>query len=133
MTKISKITSIIFLTSAIIGLGFLIVGIDAYIRVLQYIEQHQNDPYWDSFDIYWSRFYAVGNIGLGIIIIVLTIILSLTYYLQVPSKVVEKKDYMDLEWLNHQYNELGMTLQDIAINQGVSMITVKKWVDKLEL
>lgn len=131
MTKISKKTSIIFLISSIIGLVFLIDGIIANIRVLRFIEQNQYDPDWDSFDIYWSKFYSVVNIGIGSIIIILTIIVSLTYYLQAPSKVVEKKDYMDLEWLNHQYNELGMSFQDIAINQGVSMITVKKWVDRL--
>ena len=133
MTKISKITSIIFLISSIIGLVFLIVGINAHIRVLQFIEQNQYNPDWDSFDVYPSKFYSVVNIGLGSIIIILTLIVSLTYYLQVPSKVVVKKDYMNVTWLNHQYYEMGRSLQDIASDQGVSMITAKKWVDKLEL
>lgn len=44
----------------------------------------------------------------------------------------EKRDFMDLTWLNSQYYELGRSVQDIADDQGVSMITIRKWVDKIE-
>lgn len=44
----------------------------------------------------------------------------------------EKRDYMNLTWLNHQYYDLGRSLQDIADDQGVSMMTINKWVDKIE-
>ncbi|MHA1985459.1 MAG: hypothetical protein ACW98D_02360 [Promethearchaeota archaeon] len=44
----------------------------------------------------------------------------------------EKRDYMNLTWLNRQYYELGRSLQDIADDQGVSMMTINKWVDKIE-
>jgi len=44
----------------------------------------------------------------------------------------EKRDYLNLTWLNHQYYELGRSLQDIADDQGVSMMTISKWVDKIE-
>ena len=44
----------------------------------------------------------------------------------------EKRDYLNLTWLNRQYYELGRSLQDIADDQGVSMMTINKWVDKIE-
>jgi len=44
----------------------------------------------------------------------------------------EKWDYMNLTWLNRQYYELGRSLQDIADDQGVSMMTINKWIDKIE-
>lgn len=44
----------------------------------------------------------------------------------------EKRDYLNLTWLNHQYYDLGRSLQDIANDQGVSMMTINKWVDKIE-
>lgn len=122
------------MSSLIIGIFFLIVGINTNIQVLKELdlnEKNQYDPSWDLYDTYWGRAATLWYIGLGTIIIILTVIVAFSYYLQAPSKVVVKKEYMNLEWLNHQYNELGKTLQDIAIDQGVSMITVKKWVDKL--
>jgi len=44
----------------------------------------------------------------------------------------EKRDYLNLTWLKHYYYDLGMSLQNIANDQGVSMMTIKKWVDKIE-
>ena len=44
----------------------------------------------------------------------------------------EKKDYMNLDWLKHQHYDLGRTIQDIADEQNVSMIVIRKWLDKLE-
>lgn len=48
------------------------------------------------------------------------------------QKVKEREDYKNLEWLNHHYSKLGWSMQDIANDQGVSMITIKKWIDKLK-
>ncbi|MFX1281476.1 MAG: hypothetical protein ACFFA3_19160 [Promethearchaeota archaeon] len=48
------------------------------------------------------------------------------------QKVEERGDYKNLEWLRRQYYELGWSLQDIANDQGVSMVTVKRWIDKLK-
>ena len=47
-------------------------------------------------------------------------------------RMEEKKDYMRPSWLTHQYYELGISIQDIANDQNVSMITIRKWLDKLE-
>ena len=46
------------------------------------------------------------------------------------KKVEEKDDYKNLDWLRQQYYEIGRTIQDIADGQGVSMITIRKWLDK---
>ena len=53
-------------------------------------------------------------------------------YEGIPEKVEEKDDYKDIDWLKYQYYDLGKTIQDIADDQGVSMITIRKWIDKLE-
>ncbi len=39
---------------------------------------------------------------------------------------------MYLTWIKHQYYDLGRSIQDIADDQHESMMTIKKWVDKLE-
>ncbi|MBA7695334.1 hypothetical protein ES703_103958 [subsurface metagenome] len=44
----------------------------------------------------------------------------------------EKNDFMNLDWSKHQFYALGRNIQDIANEQGVSMITIRKWLDKLE-
>jgi len=49
-----------------------------------------------------------------------------------PKKRIEKQDYMNLGWLRHQHYNLEKSIQEIADEQNVSMITIKKWVDKLE-
>ncbi|MFX0024419.1 MAG: hypothetical protein ACFE9S_19025, partial [Candidatus Hermodarchaeota archaeon] len=49
-----------------------------------------------------------------------------------PKRKIEKQDYKNFEWLKHQYFDLEKSLQEIAIEQHVSMITIQKWVEKLE-
>ena len=44
----------------------------------------------------------------------------------------EKDDYKNSDWLKHQYYELGKSIQDIANEQGASMITIRKWLDMSE-
>ncbi|MFX1428112.1 MAG: hypothetical protein ACFFBE_16785 [Promethearchaeota archaeon] len=48
-----------------------------------------------------------------------------------PTKKIEKQDYMNLGWLRHQHYNLEKSVQEIADEQNVSMITIKKWVEKL--
>ncbi|MFX1570686.1 MAG: hypothetical protein ACFFCV_20300 [Promethearchaeota archaeon] len=48
------------------------------------------------------------------------------------EKVEEKDDFKNLDWLKHHYYDLGKSIQDIADEQGVSMITIRKWIDKIE-
>ena len=45
-------------------------------------------------------------------------------------KYKQKKEYYkDTAWLKHQFHELGRSIQDIATEQGVSIITIRKWLD----
>ncbi|MFX1448271.1 MAG: hypothetical protein ACFFCG_09050, partial [Promethearchaeota archaeon] len=46
------------------------------------------------------------------------------------KKAEEKDDYKNIDWLRHQYYELGKSIQDIADEQGVSMMVIRKWLDK---
>lgn len=49
-----------------------------------------------------------------------------------PKKKIGTQNYMNLNWLRQQYYDLGRTLQDIADEQKVSIMTIKKWVDKID-
>ncbi len=44
----------------------------------------------------------------------------------------EKCDYMNVNWLKHQYYDIGKSIQDIANEQNTSLITIRKWLDKIE-
>jgi len=122
---------IIIITIVIIGIYFylklviffLIVGIILVVAGVSAISEYE----W-----YNSFFFVLYTLP-GIIIIITTVISGIYFYLESSLKFEEKKNYMNLKWLNHQYYELGRSLQDIANDQGVSMITIKKWVDKLDV
>ena len=45
---------------------------------------------------------------------------------------MEKKDYMNPEWLKYQYYELKRSIQDIANDQHVPMPTIWSKLEKLE-
>ena len=84
-----------------------------------------------------DAFMALGVIILmfiyaGFIIIVISIIYKLLQYIHKIHGSKEKTDYMNLNWLKHQYFDLGKNLQDIATNQNVTIIKIKRWVDKIE-
>jgi hypothetical protein len=75
---------------------------------------------------------------IGIIILTLGLIITLIItpkifrgYIKEQKKFEGMQDYMDPSWLKHQYYDLGISLQDIANEQHVSMMTIRKWVDKL--
>ena len=83
----------------------------------------------------------IGIISLiiGIIFVALGLILGLRRIpkfvnekLKEAEEKKEKEDYKDVNWLKHQYYDLGRTVQDIADEQNVSMIVIRKWVDKLQ-
>ncbi|MFX0074535.1 MAG: hypothetical protein ACFE96_03780 [Candidatus Hermodarchaeota archaeon] len=42
-----------------------------------------------------------------------------------------KNDYVDLKWLENQYYELKRSVQEIANEQNVSMITIKNLLEKI--
>lgn len=43
-----------------------------------------------------------------------------------------KNDYIGLQWLEKQYYELKKSIQEIATEQNVSMITIKKYIEKID-
>lgn len=50
-----------------------------------------------------------------------------------PERHVKKKNgHMNLSWLKHQYYSLGRSIQDIADKLDVSMMSVRKWLDRIE-
>jgi len=110
------ITVITFIISLIVGMYLLIGGIYSFSR-------SNHDSMYGI-----NKFFT----QLGAIIIVLTVISGIYVYLKSLPKLEVKKDYVNLKWLNHQYYELGRNLQDIASDQGVSMMTIKKGVNKFD-
>ena len=81
------------------------------------------------FDTLYFLFFTLP----GTIIIISTVISGRYFYLKSPFQLEEKQNYMNLKWLHHHYYDLRRSLQDIADDQGVSMLTVKKWVDKIDV
>lgn len=118
----------------IIGICLVVVEVGNIFALVEFANNDrqtgiENDRFW-----YYSGHYLNFKLYLlpGTIIIITTVICGIYFYLKSPFKLEEKKDYMNLKWLSHHYYELGMSLQDIANDQGVSMITVKIWVNKLD-
>lgn len=81
--------------------------------------------------ILYFIFYRLGIIIL-LVVIFLVIYKLLRFYGIIGGIHTEREDYKTSAWLKHHYYELGWSFQDIADNQGVSMMIVKNWVDKLK-
>lgn len=81
----------------------------------------------------------INIIGIAIIIIgivflgfvPLRLFKNIREYKKKEIQYEEKQEYKNLSWLKHQYYDLGKSLQDIANEQNVSIIKIRKWVDKL--
>jgi hypothetical protein len=48
------------------------------------------------------------------------------------QKMEQKRDYMNVDWLKHQYHDLHRSIQEIADEQGISVMTMKYYLDKVE-
>lgn len=80
--------------------------------------------------------YYIGSYGLACYIIGGILIFHKIYGLYHGRKekrekqqtIKEKKE--DLNWLKHEYYDMGRSIQDLADELNVSMMTVKKWLDK---
>jgi hypothetical protein len=79
-------------------------------------------------------FYLLVFIGwvIGVIIWLIIKLMGRSGSGSLRGDSVERYDYMDANWLRYQYYNKGRTIQYIANDQNVSMITIKKWLDKLE-
>ena len=80
------------------------------------------------------RIISIGSVLLsfGIVLLITSLVGAIVDRRNQIKKSRPKEDYSDLDWLKHQYYDLGRTIQDIADEQNVSMITIKKWLDELE-
>jgi len=82
--------------------------------------------------------YSIGSYGFAFIITGVGLVFSrlLMYYRKQKEKIdreeriQEKKG--DLQWLKHQYYDLGRSIQDIADELDESMITIKKWLENID-
>jgi len=85
-----------------------------------------------------SGYLNATNALLWILGIIVTVFILFVYLIHSKKKIVDEAEekkkgrYMDLTWLKHQYYNLGRSIQDIADDQHESMMTIKKWIDKLE-
>jgi len=48
------------------------------------------------------------------------------------SAIKGRNSQIHLNWLKHQYYDLGKTMQDIANDQNVSMMTIRKLLERIE-
>jgi len=100
-----------------IGLGVgSLLGLVVFLFILDFLDIIELNPmnWWGPPPKPKDPFWSQGNI-----------------YEEIERLEV-KDDYKNLVWLRHQYYELGRTIQNIADGQGVSMIMIRKWLDKLE-
>jgi len=81
----------------------------------------------------------ISIIGIAIIIIGIVFLALVPLRLfknirEYKKKVIqyeEKQEYKNPSWLTHQYYDLGESIQDIANEQNVSIVAIRKWIDKL--
>ena len=85
------------------GIPLLLEIISSFFQSKKPRKSSSKDPFWSQGNVYEKR-----------------------------ERLEVKDDYKNSDWLKHQYYELGRSVQDIAEEQGVSMITIRKWLDKLE-
>lgn len=50
-----------------------------------------------------------------------------------PAPLISDIGETDLNWLKHQYYDLGRSIQDIANELGVSMIRIRKMLNRIEI
>jgi MFS family permease len=92
------------------------------------------------FSEFLPSIYKLGSYGFAFMfaggILVISVIFQ--YYRRHREKsekakiVSKKRDEFNLEWFNHQYYDLGRSIQDIANELNESVITIRKWLDDNE-
>ena len=103
-----------------LGIGILLLTIFwiiSYISMLRFFT-----PYGFSFEFAIVLPFVGG----------LLLIFGRIYFRRIIFERIEKQDYTDLKWLEKQHFELNKSIQQIADEQNVSMITIRAWIDKIE-
>ena len=62
----------------------------------------------------------------------LLLIFGRIYFMRIVAERIKKQNYTDLKWLEKQHFELNKSIQQIANEQNVSMVTIKEWINKIE-
>jgi len=62
----------------------------------------------------------------------LLLIFGRVYFMRIVSERTKKQNYTDLKWLEKQHFELKKSIQQIANEQHVSMVTIKELINKIE-
>ena len=62
----------------------------------------------------------------------LLLIFGRIYFVRIVAERTKKQNYTDLKWLEKQHFELNKSIQQIANEQNVSMVTIKEWINKIE-
>ena len=82
-------------------------------------------------DTYYTKYFIEVPIFFplicGIMLITARILFS-----RLTFRESENKVYTDLQWLEIQHYELKKSIQEIANEQNVSMITIKKYIEKID-
>ena len=103
-----------------LGIGILILNIlwiISYISMVRFFT-----PYGFTFEFTIVLPFIAG----------LLLIFGRIYFKRIFSERTEKQDYTDLKWLEKQHFELNKSIQQIADEQNVSMMTIKEWINKIE-
>lgn len=82
------------------------------------------DTYYTKYFIQVPIFFPLIS---GIILITTRLLFS-----RLTFRDSENKVYTDLQWLEIQHYELKKSIQEIASEQNVSMITIKKYIEKID-
>ena len=103
-----------------LGIGILILNIlwiISYISMVRFFT-----PYGFTFEFTIVLPFIAG----------LLLIFGRIYFMRIFFERTEKQDYTDLKWLEKQHFELNKSIQQIADEQNVSMMTIKEWINKIE-
>ena len=103
-----------------LGIGILILDIFwiiSYISMLRFFT-----PYGFIFEFVIVLPFVAG----------LLLIFGRIYFMRIFSERTEKQDYTNLKWLENQHFELNKSIQQIADEQNVNMMTIKEWINKIE-
>jgi len=103
-----------------LGIGILILNIFwiiSFINMLPFFT-----PYGFTFEFVIFLPFVGG----------LLLIFGRIFFMRMFDERTEKQDYTDLKWLEKQHFELNKSIQQIADEQNVSMMTIKKGIDKIE-
>ena len=103
-----------------LGIGILILDIFwiiSYISMLRFFT-----PYGFIFEFVIVLPFVGG----------LLLIFGRIYFMRIFSERTEKQDYTNLKWLENQHFELNKSIQQIADEQNVNMMTIKEWINKIE-